>query len=77
MKSVIFRQDDHTKPGHDAMLAEAGEEDECIKCFDDITGKELLWEAVKQAREQFEFLRELGVYEKVDKHAAVQSTTSS
>ena len=44
----------------------------CIKCFDDITGKELLWQAVKQAREQeFKYLRELGVCEKVDERAAV------
>ena len=35
---------------------------EFITCFDDITGKELLWLAVKH---------ELGVYEKVDEHAAV------
>ena len=36
----------------DAMLAEAGEEDGFIKCFDDITGKELPWQAVKQSREK-------------------------
>ena len=34
------------------MLAGAGEEDEFIKCFDDITGKELPWQAVKAAREK-------------------------
>ena len=28
------------KLAQDAMLAETGEEDEFIKCFDDITGKE-------------------------------------
>ena len=27
------------------MLAAAGEEDEFIKCFDDVTGKELPWQA--------------------------------
>ena len=49
------------------MLAGAGEEDEITKCFDDITGKELLWQAVKEAREkELKYLRELGVYEKVD-----------
>ena len=43
-----------------------------IKCFDDITGKELLWQAVKQAREQeLKYLRELGMYVKVDERAAV------
>ena len=40
--------------------------------MDDTTGKELLWQAVKQAREQeFKYLRELGVHEKVDEHATV------
>ena len=56
----------------DAMLARAGEEDEFIKCYDDITGKELLWQAVKPAREkELKYLRELGVYEKVDERGAV------
>ena len=40
------------KPEQDAMLAEAGEEDEFIKCFDDITGKEMPWQVVKEAREK-------------------------
>ena len=54
------------------MLARAGEEDGCIKCFDDITGKELPWQAVMEAREkELKYLRELGVYEKVDERAAV------
>ena len=38
------------KLGQDAMLAEDEEEKEDIKCFDDIIGKELLWQAVKEAR---------------------------
>ena len=33
------------------MLTGAGEEDKFVKYFDDITGKELLWQAVKKARE--------------------------
>ena len=33
------------------MLAGADEEDKFIKCFDDITGKELSWQAGKQARD--------------------------
>ena len=71
-KSVRFGQEEYTKPEQDAMLAEAGEEDKLIKCFDDITGKELPWQAVKQAREQvLKYLRELGVYENVDERAAV------
>ena len=47
-----FGQGEYTKPEHDAMLAGAGEEDEFIKCFDDITGEVLPWQAAKQAREQ-------------------------
>ena len=31
----------------DAMLVEAGEEDEFVKSFDDITGRELPWQALK------------------------------
>ena len=34
------------------MLAGAGEADDFINCFDDITGKELPWQAVKEAREK-------------------------
>ena len=56
----------------DAMLARAGEEDEFTKCYDDITGKELLWQAGKPALEkELKYLRELGVCEKVDERAAV------
>ena len=71
-KSINFGREECTEPEQDAMLAGAGEEDTFIECFDDITGKELPWQAVKQAREQeLKFLRELGVYEKVDEDAAV------
>ena len=71
-KSARVGQVECTKPEQDAMLAEAGEEDKFIKCFDDITGKELPWQGVKQPREkELKYLRELGVYEKVDEHAAV------
>ena len=71
-RSGSFGQEECMKPEQGAMLAEAGEEDEFIKCFDDITGKELPWQAVKEAREkEVKYLRELGVYEKVDERAAV------
>ena len=71
-KLLRFGQDEHRKPEQDAMLAGADEEDEFSKCFGHITGKELIWQAVKQAREQeLKYLRELGVYEKVDEHRAV------
>ena len=71
-KSVRFGQEECTKPEQDAMLAGAGEEDEFIKCFDDITGKELPWQAVKPVREQeLKYMREHGVCEKVDEHEGV------
>ena len=51
-RSVRVGQEEYTTPDQDAMLAGAGEEDKFIKCFDDITRKELPWQAVKQAREK-------------------------
>ena len=54
------------------MLAGAGEEDEFIECLDDITGQELPWQVVKQAREkELKSLCDFGVCEKVNEHAAV------
>ena len=71
-RSARFGQEECLKRDHDAMLAQAGEEDEFTECFDDIAGKELLWQAVREAREkELEYLRELGVYEKVDERTAV------
>ena len=64
-RSVRVGQEECLKPEQDVMLAEVGEEYEFIKCFDDITGKELPWQAVKEAREkELKYLRDLGVYEK-------------
>ena len=72
-RSVRFGQEECMKPEQDAMLAGDGEEDELIKCFNDITGEELPWQAVKEAHEkELKYLRELGVYEKVDERAAVE-----
>ena len=54
------------------MLAdvEVGQEQDVI-CIDDITGKELPWRAVRKARElELKYLRDLGVYEKVDEKEA-------
>ena len=50
------------------MLADVEEEQEQdVICFDDITGKELTWHAVREGRElELKYLRDLGVYEKVD-----------
>ena len=55
------------------MLADVEEEQEQdVLCFDDITGKELPWHAVRKARElELKYLRDLGVYEKVDEKEAV------
>ena len=56
------------------MLADVGEEQEQdVKCFDDITGKELPWHAVREARElELKYLPDFGVYEKVDEKEAVE-----
>ena len=52
-------------------------EEKFIKCVDDITGQKLPWQAVKQVSEQeLKYLRALGVWDKVEPHAAVQNTTS-
>ena len=41
-------------------------------CSDDITGNDLPWHAVRKARElELKYLRDLGVYEKVDEKEAV------
>ena len=70
-KLVRVGQKEFLKLEQDAMLAEAGEEDGFIKCSGDITGMELPWRAVKEAREkELKYLRELGVYETVDERAA-------
>ena len=48
------------------------EQEQNVICFDDITGKELPWHAVRKARElELKYLRDLGVYEKVDEKEAV------
>ena len=55
------------------MLAnvEEGQEQDVI-CIDDITGQELPWRAVRKARElELKYLRDLGVYQKVDEKEAV------
>ena len=54
-----------------AMLADVEEEDQDVKCFDDIPGKELAWHAMRKARElELKYLRDLGVYEKIDENEA-------
>ena len=47
-------------------------QEEYVICFDDITGKELPWHAVREARElELKDLPDFGVYEKVDEKEAV------
>ena len=55
------------------MLAHVGEKQEQhVMCFDDITGKELPWHAVREALEvELKYLRDLEVYRKVDEKEAV------
>ena len=55
------------------MLADVEEEQEqYVISFDDITGKELPWHAVRKASElELKYLRDLGVYQKVDEKETV------
>ena len=61
----------------DAMLAEAGDEDEFGQVlrrhhWNDITGKELPWQAAKHSRvQELKYLRELCVCEEVDECGTV------
>ena len=55
-----------------AILADVEEEEQDVIFFDDIIGKELPWHAVRKARElELKYLRDLGVYEKIDEKEAV------
>ena len=63
-KSVKCGQEECKKHEKTVMIAGVSDEDKFVKCLDDITGRELPWQAVKQAREkELKYLRELGVYE--------------
>ena len=56
-----------------ANAEEAKEREPDVVCFDDVTGKELPWREVRKARElELKYLRDLGVYEKVDEKEAVK-----
>ena len=59
-----------------AMLADMEEKqgkEQDVVCFDDVTGKELPWSAVRKARKlELKYLRDLGVYEKVDEKEAIE-----
>ena len=71
-KSIIKGLARRNRERH-AMVADVEEEQEqAVICFDDITGKELPWHAVRKARElELKYLHDLGVYEKVDEKEAV------
>ena len=60
------------------VLADVGEKQEQdVICSNDNTGKELPWHAVREARElELKYLRDLGVYEKVDEKEAVEKMKS-
>ena len=54
------------------ILATPEEEDQRVQCIDDTAGEELPWSDMRQARgEGFAYLRDLGVYEKVDEREAI------
>ena len=71
-KSIIKGLARRNRERH-AMLVDVEEEQkQDVICFDDITGKELPWHAVRKARElELKYFRDLGVYEKVDEKEAV------
>ena len=55
------------------MLVDVGKQEQDVICFDDVTGKELPWHEVRKARElELKYLRDLGVYQKVDEKEAVE-----
>ena len=73
-KSIIkgLARRNHERHTMLANAEEAQEREQDVVCFDDITGKELPWHAVRKARElELKYLRDLGVYEKVDEKEAV------
>ena len=63
----------HEKHAMLADVEETQEREPDVVCFDDVTGKELPWRAVRKARElELKYLRDLGVHEKVDEKEAVE-----
>ena len=71
-KSIIKGFAKRNRERH-AMLADVEEEQQTRRhVLDDIAGMELPWHAVRKARElELKYLRDLGVYEKVDEKEAV------
>ena len=74
-KSILkgLARRNHEKYTMLADVEEAQERGQDVVCFDDVTGKELPWRAVRKARElELKYLRDLGVYEKVDEKEAIE-----
>ena len=70
-KPIVERLASRDQEKH-AMLADVEKEDQDVICFDDIPGKELLWHAMRKVRElELKYLRDLGVYEKINETEAV------
>ena len=68
IRGIVKR--DHEK--HTMLAHVVAKQEHDVICFDDLTGKELPWHAVRKARElELKYLRYLGVYEKVDEKEAV------
>ena len=73
-KSIIkgLTRRNHEKHTMLARVEKEREQEQHVICVDDITGKELPWHAVRKARElELKYLRDLGVYEKIDEKEAV------
>ena len=75
-RSARFGQEECMTLEQDAMLAEAGEENESLKCVDDISGKELPWQAVKEARGKGAVCMNLACTRRLTSEQLRQSTTS-
>ena len=71
LKGLVKRNKE--KHAMSADVEETQEEERDVVCHDDVTGKELPWWAVHKARElELQYLRDLGVYEKVDEKEAIK-----
>ena len=77
-ESIIkgFTRRNHEKHTMLANVEKGREQGQDVICIDDIAGKELPWHAVRKARElELKYLRDLGMYEKVDEKEAVATYT--
>ena len=63
----------HRERERHALLATGDGENQRVQFVDDITGKDLPWSEVRQAREhELKHLRDFGVFEKVDEREAIE-----